>query len=105
MHWRRKRCDAKIVPRVNHINAMLERNTDDVVLSQIRGHWRQASTDLIRLIRLETVHQRRHSTEWHNPESPPSDDEQTSYPHTSIWLLCALPARVLCGTHEWRFPM
>jgi hypothetical protein len=47
-----RRIKARHGPRVNHINAMLERDPDDVVLRKIRGDGRQALSDAISFVRL-----------------------------------------------------
>ena len=40
------------IPRVDHVNAVLERDSDDVLLREVGTNWGEPLADLVGLIRL-----------------------------------------------------
>ena len=101
------------VPRMNHVHAMLESDSDDVVLRKICAHGGETFPDLVRLIGLmacRRVSERKTDRSGHaikavrTNKHVPSDGGRRAGPQRRRWRRCASRAHGPCGKHGWRFP-
>lgn len=72
-----------VLPRVNHINTVFERNADDVILSKVSSDGSESLANLVRLISLYASHYQLLRNACTSSADAPSDDEQRDGPRKS----------------------